>query len=289
VEDFNIKVFLKNRKEYFNFREIKYKTYKNLAKTILNNNNLDICEFLDNLIATHSNNNFNNFNFLEKLIILLVLRIICISPVLEFNIQDKNKKQQLISIDLTKLLEKLQNFDTEINEIQTIENVKINFSLTSKLFLNTLEEQYLSTIQNVTVDNNTYQVDDMKILEILPTTTLKYAKDFFDKIHENLSKIFLIQISFGDSEKIELPLSLKDNTIIEFLKILFKRDLLSLYEFEYFFISKANLTYDLLYNSTPAELNVFMNIFKKDIEDKNKQQKGNNLNLPSSNLNTHNE
>lgn len=289
MEDFNIKVFLKNRKEYFNFREIKYKTYKNLAKTILNNNNLDICEFLDNLIATHSNNNFNNFNFLEKLIILLVLRIICISPVLEFNIQDKNKKQQLISIDLTKLLEKLQNFDTEINEIQTIENVKINFSLTSKLFLNTLEEQYLSTIQNVTVDNNTYQVDDMKILEILPTTTLKYAKDFFDKIHENLSKIFLIQISFGDSEKIELPLSLKDNTIIEFLKILFKRDLLSLYEFEYFFISKANLTYDLLYNSTPAELNVFMNIFKKDIEDKNKQQKGNNLNLPSSNLNTHNE
>lgn len=289
MDDFNIKVFLPSKKQYYTFKEIKYSTYKNLAKTILNNNNTDISNFLNNLILLHSNEKQINFNFLEKLIILLALRIICVSPVLEFNIQDKNKKQQLVSVDLSKLLEKIQNINFDDKEVQSLENIEVNFSLPPNLFYNTLEEYYLSTIKSVIINKTVYDINDSKILDSLPTSTLKYAKELFDKINKNISEYYLIKIYFGENEKIELPLSLKDNTIIEFLKILFKRDLLSLYEFEYFFISKANLTYELLYNSTPAELNVFMNIYKKDLEERNKQQQGNNLNLPSPNLNKLNE
>ena len=139
------------------------------------------------------------------------------------------------------------------------------------------------------MNNVTYNVNDNSALDLLPTSSLKYAKDFFNKIHDTLNDLFLLKVNFGKNEKIDLPLSLKDNTIIEFLKILFKRDLLSLYEFEYFFISKANLSFDLLYNSTPAELNVFMNIYKKDLEERNKQQQSNNLNPLTPNLNKINE
>jgi hypothetical protein len=289
VNDFIIKVFLPLKKQYYTFKEIKYSTYKNLAKTILNNNNADISIFFNNLILIHSNDKQINFNFLEKLIILLALRIICVSPVLEFNIQDKNKKQQLVSVDLSKLLQNIQNIDFDDKEVQFLENIEVNFSLPSNLFYNTLEEHYLSTIKSVIINKTVYDVNDSKILDSLPTSTLKYAKELFDKINNSISKYFLIKIFFGENENLELPLSLKDNTIIEFLKILFKRDLLSLYEFEYFFISKLNLTYDLLHNSTPAELNVFMNIYKKDLEERNKQQQGNNLNLQSPNLNKINE
>jgi hypothetical protein len=289
VNDFIIKVFLPLKKQYYTFKEIKYSTYKNLAKTILNNNNADISNFFNNLILIHSNDKQINFNFLEKLIILLALRIICVSPVLEFNIQDKNKKQQLVSVDLSKLLQNIQNINFDDKEVQFLENIEVNFSLPSNLFYNTLEEHYLSTIKSVIINKTVYDVNDSKILDSLPTSTLKYAKELFDKINNNISKYFLIKIFFGENENLELPLSLKDNTIIEFLKILFKRDLLSLYEFEYFFISKLNLTYDLLHNSTPAELNVFMNIYKKDLEERNKQQQGNNLNLQSPNLNKINE
>lgn len=289
MDNFNIKIFLNSKKQYYTFNEIKYKTYKNIVKTILNNNNTDISELFNNLISSHCVNNDNNFNFLEKLCILLALRIICISPVLDFSVLDKNKKQQFISVDLTKLLEQLQLKNEDFTDTQTIENVKINFSSPSDFFYNTFEEHYISTIKNITVNNVTYNVNDNSALDLLPTSSLKYAKDFFNKIHDNLNDLFLLKVNFGKNEKIDLPLSLKDNTIIEFLKILFKRDLLSLYEFEYFFISKANLSFDLLYNSTPAELNVFMNIYKKDLEERNKQQQSNNLNPLTPNLNKINE
>jgi hypothetical protein len=79
---------------------------------------------------------------------------------------------------------------------------------------------------------------------------------------------------------VTIPLNLFSNSIIEFLKICFKRSLLSFYELEYFLNHKLNIDYDLIKVATPAELNIYINFFKEEKAEEEKRERKKNLNLP---------
>ena len=262
--------------------ELKYSTFKSLVKTLLNNNNKQISllfdKILDNLLVEKN----LKLTFFDKLYLLLTIRTICITPVLELTIPDKiTKKDNPLSIDLGNIITTLKDItlpEELLHTEKTYNKIQVEYGLPSSLLVEKNENSFLTTIKRIRFNNEEVDINDTSIIELLPANIFKDSKEHFNKIEKFFESYYLLNFKLPN-EKIELNISLADNTVLEFLKIIFKRDLLSLYEFEYYFVTKANLGSNLLYNSTPAEINVYMNLFKKEIEERNKSNK--ELNMPN--------
>jgi hypothetical protein len=124
---------------------------------------------------------------------------------------------------------------------------------------------------------NGNDVTDVKeqIIERLPAGTLKDIKEYLHNFNEHVTGIKLLDIRspFAYDKTVEIPLNLFSSSIIDFLKICFRRNLLSLYELEYFLINRLNLSYELIRDVTPAELNIYINFFKEEKREEEKARK----------------
>lgn len=285
MEPFYFNCDLLSRSGQIRFQELKYPVYKNLIKTIYNNNSVEIANFFE-MVIKHLSNGELKLTVLDKLYALITIRSICLSPVLELNLPDKENKDHFLSVDLTKLIAELKAIEIPeslLNKKLCHKNINVELGIPSNLFYENNELSYLTTIKSISIDSKYIESIDNSVLDLLPANIIKDCKEHFFLIEKFLSNISLLKFSLN-SDNVDLCASLTQNTILEFLKLIFKRDLLSLYEFEYFFVAKASLNSDILNTATPAELNVFLNIFKKDLEDKAKSQttSSKELNLPVS-------
>jgi len=128
---------------------------------------------------------------------------------------------------------------------------------------------------------NQTPIDNIKeAFDSLPAKVSKDIKDYIQEADTSNNQKFISMKSPYADKNIDIPISISQNTIFEFVKLAFRRDLMSIYEMEYIIISKLNLDSAILYNSTYAELNIYVNIFKKELEDR--QQAGYQLTNPAS-------
>ena len=282
MDDFIYQSYIPSLGKITDLYELKYSTFKSLVKTLLNNNNKQISLFFDKILDNLLVEKNLELTFFDKLYLLLTIRTICITPVLELTIPDKiNKKDNPLSIDLSNIITTLKDIILPhelLHTEKTYNKIHVEYGLPVSLLTEKTENSFLTTIKRIKFNNEEVDINDPNITELLPANIFKDCKEHFNKIEKFFESYYLLNFKLPN-EKIELNISLADNTVLEFLKIIFKRDLLSLYEFEYYFVTKANLGSNLLHNSTPAEINVYMNLFKKEIEERNKSNK--ELNMPN--------
>ncbi len=251
-------------------KELSFNSYKNLVKNITNNNNKSIDILLEDILKTHVVD-LPSCNFLEKIIILLTIRAVCVSDKLELSLGSKNFKQDINIIDFIKKIEDI-NLDNFYNKkISLNDNIDVTLKIPNQLYY---EDEYISFIETVLLNGSEYPVTE-EILNNLPANVFLEINEFKRDLEAQLSKVCLFKIKNPAdlSENIEIFLSANVQSIFDFLKFIFKRDLLSFYEIEFFLFSKMNMSLEDLDRITPAEIDIYINLFKKDLEDRNKQTK----------------
>ena len=251
-------------------KELSFNSYKNLVKNITNNNNKSIDILLEDIVKTHVID-LPPCNFLEKIIILLTIRAVCVSDKLELTLGSKNFKQDINIIDFIKKIEDI-NLDNFYNKKISLNNdIDVTLKIPNQLYY---EDEYISFIETVFLNGSEYPVTE-EILNNLPANIFKEINEFKRDLEALLSKVclFMIKNPADLSENIEIFLSSNVQSIFDFLKFIFKRDLLSFYEIEFFLFTKMNISLEDLDRITPAEIDIYINLFKKDLEDRNKQTK----------------
>ena len=251
-------------------KELSFNSYKNLVKNITNNNNKSINILLEEILQNHAID-LPSCNFLEKIIILLTIRAVCISDKLELSLSNKNFKQDINIIDFIKKIEDI-NLDNFYNKkISLNDDIDVTLKIPNQLYY---EDEYISFIETVFLNGREYPVTE-EILNNLPAIIFKEINAFKKDLETLLSKVCLFMIKNPNdlSENIEIFLSSNVQSIFDFLKFILKRDLLSFYEIEFFLFTKMNMSLDDLDRVTPAEIDIYINLFKKDLEDRNKQTK----------------
>jgi len=295
VRQFVYTVYLPGQKKTVQIKELQFGRYKHLVKTITNDNDEIVAKFFDNLLIDLCPNEDNvlSFSFLDKLILLLTVRSICISPSLELVVNCPVTQKQFNSIvKLSDIIDKLQNLNLAEDVYLTTKEynnntLQINLGMPSIL---NIEERDLTVINNiikrVTLNGHSTELITETLTDRLPALVLNDIKDYINYFNCNLRNINLLSIRspFSTTEtEINIPLNLFSNSIIEFLKITFKRGLLSIYELEYFLINKLRIDFELIRTSTPAELNIYINFFKDERDKEEKAERKKSLNLPNNN------
>jgi hypothetical protein len=275
-----------------NIKELLYADYKHLAKTLTNDDDNVIDDFFEDLIKHSCESDTSTFTFIDKIAILLTIRAICISPDLELTATcPTTEKTFNTSIQIFDIIDNLSslNLPPDIyTSVKTYNNGKIiiELGMPGKINLNQEDLDLINTvIKKLIINNNDVTSEKTSFIEHLPMSVLKDISEYVLYLSDTIRDIKLLDIRspYTDNNNIQIPLNLFTSSILGFLKMCFKRDLMSLYEIEYFLISKLHLDYELIKNSTLAELNIYINMFrdeKRQEENRSKANKGLNLHTP---------
>jgi len=287
VRQFTYTAYLPGCQETIQIKELQFGRYKHLLKAMTNDNNSVIAEFFDNLLQDLciSDIPIDRCTFLDKLILLLTIRSINISPDLELTVTCPETQSTFnYSLLITDVIDRLQNLNLPESIYNTTKtyndgNLIIHLGMPSIINIDACDLLLPETvIKKILLNDKDITTTKREIIERLPITILKDIKEYITYFSSALSDIKLISIQSPFAKinnSIEIPLNLFSNSIIEFLKICFKKNLLSVYELEYFLLSKLNIGYELLKTSTPAELNIYINMFRDEKHEEEKAHKSN--------------
>lgn len=285
-------VFLPGQKKTISIKELYFNRYKHLVKNILNGNDSIVAEFFDDLLTDLCLEapNVKTFSFLDKIIILLTIRAVCLSPVLELTATCPSTGNQFNNtIQISNIVDKLQNLnlpDKIYSCIKEYNNKSLIIDLGLPDTLNVKEHDLTiinTFVRKITLNSKDITDTKNEIIDHLPAYVLKDIRDYISEFNTSLKDIDLISLQSpfaAPDTAISIPLNLFSNSVIEFLKICFKRNLISFYEIEYFLTKELNVSYELIKNSTPAELNIYINLYKDERAEQEKQENKKNLNLP---------
>jgi hypothetical protein len=272
--------YIPSQKHTIKIKELNFCNYKNIVKIITNNNDALIEAAFNDLIYDVTGYKHETFTFLDKLIILLTVRSVCILSDIELVVTSpETEKTYNVSYRIYDIIQRLTSLnlaehDTVIKIYNSI--LEVTFGLPSNLFIDKTNESLFTTIKQIKINDVDIPLNKDDIIDRLPINVFKDAKVFLAEIEKKINGINLMSVTTPDispDNAIEVPLTLIENSVLEFLKLCYRRDLLSIYELEYILTSKLKLPHDLVYNSTPAELMLYINFYNKEKSEQDKQQK----------------
>ena len=106
--------------------ELNFLQFKELNKYILNNNDLLLEKYIDEIIENNLEfkTDIREFTNYDKFCLMVLQRIICIAPDLEFS-----EKNQTHRLPLTNFLKQIFEFNTQFKKILTMDNITVELGL----------------------------------------------------------------------------------------------------------------------------------------------------------------
>jgi hypothetical protein len=297
---YGIKLPGKNKKIWV--KEITSKLYRDLVKSLYNNDTTEFLQHLSYIIEyVYPGIIQEDLNVVDKVIILLHTRSICINPDLKLKAKcPKTDKEFECTVRIEDLIGRLENINytravkqDNVEVVHTIAKVKDEFQ-----FIDISDERYFSTqlassIDSITVNDQSLLFKDLTFeerLEIIEKLPLVLAAKVYESIISvetelSLIKLLTVRSPFTGDYIVDLPVSTDVKTLLEFCKLIFNDDLGNLYRIAFNLINKGNFTPDYVEQITPAEQLLYWNYViqqnQKEQEAYDSAQKSNNSSTPN--------
>lgn len=295
---YGIKLPGKNKKIWV--KEITSKLYRDLVKSLYNNDTTEFLQHLSYIIEyVYPGIIQEDLNVVDKVIILLHTRSICINPDLKLKAKcPKTDKEFECTVRIEDLIGRLENINyTRIVKQDNVEVVHTIAKVKDELqFIDISDERYFSTqlassIDKITVNDQTLLFKDLTFeerLEIIEKLPLVLAAKIYESISSvesdlSLIKLLTVRSPFTGDYIVDLPVSTDVKTLLEFCKLIFNDDLGNLYRIAFNLINKGNFTPDYVEQITPAEQLLYWNYV---IQQNQKEQEAYDSSQKSSNSST---
>jgi len=296
---YGIKLPGKNKKIWV--KEITSKLYRDLVKSLYNNDTTEFLQHLSYIIEyVYPGIIQEDLNVVDKVIILLHTRSICINPDLKLKAKcPKTDKEFECTIRIEDLIGRLEVINyTRTVKHDTVEVVHTIPKVKDELqFIDISDEKYFSTqlassIDSINVNNQFLLFKDLTFeerLEIIEKLPLVLAAKVYESIISvetelSLIKLLTVRSPFTGDYIVDLPVSTDVKTLLEFCKLIFNDDLGNLYRITFNLINKGNFTPDYVEQITPAEQLLFWNYViqqnQKEQEAYDSAQKSNSSSTP---------
>lgn len=269
-------------------REINSKVYRELVKSLFNND--------DSSFILHTNKVIeqicpslvqNDLNIVDKLILLVNARSVCVNPDLKVQtVCPITKKEFEYNIQLDTIFNTLTKI--QYKNVVTHNNVTIECSIVKakdemfflekdreKLFL----YQVASSIDKIhakekSIDFSTLTMQQrITVIESLPSHVAVGVLNSIVEVEKELNKNFLVRIPspYADCTAVEIALSTDLGMILQFSRLLFTDDLSNLYRLIFNLVEKVGFSGEYVDSITPAEMFLYWSFFLQKAEQEAKQ------------------
>ena len=265
---FSFPVTITNNKEIF-CKEFTNGHYKNILKYIQNNDDVNLAKYFEKVITELVDE--TNLNYIDKLVILLNARSVCINGNLEIS-SNGTKNTVQVKYLADKILEGYHPFERSIYQKENDIEVTIGYPLTI-----TESDDILAKIHKVKIGEVQTDIESLSFTEkdslfsLLPSSLSKFIVNELEKEITPYTKLFSYQ---SGSEKKELLYTFDAKENFELLKLCFSDNLNNFYYYEYISLTKLRMTLsDFLDRCTPNEIQLHIkNIIKENEQRKPKSK-----------------
>lgn len=275
---FKLKVFLPSLQKHIFVKELSYKFYRDLVKSLyvedeiktVEQFNLILEEIAPELISSEA-------TLLDKLAVFLQIREICVSPDLSLNCTCTTEKPFEYKINLSETRELLNNIPTVLN--LNYKDLKIEFNTFLKisdeiiLSKSTNETEILASkinkikILQKTINVNSFSLQEkINLLNELPYDHLNYIEKNVMLFYKELEKIVLIEIKspFNEDVIFKLTGNMSNKDLNNFLKLLYTEDLNNVYRAFYNMVKHCKFSPEYVDRISPAELQVYWSYWAEE-------------------------
>jgi len=278
TSQFSYNIYIPSLARNVSFRELDNRTYLNILKFIQNNDDINLTTYLNDIIKSLCNeqNIIQKLNRLDKYCILLTIIMVCIGNNLEFNIVCQETEQEYkTEIVVSEIISKLADLKLSTVKVALDRKNYMTVSIPKTLYgtdSNSIEKFRLNGKTFDTTKLSEKQLND--VIEDMPYNIFNNLHDLLHNIYEECEKIdyFTFKSPYiPDAPPVTYTFNLYDNSFYEFIKLLFKEDLLSFYKMYYALTTKFKFDMTYVQSITPAETKMYLSFIHEDMESKKKQ------------------
>lgn len=269
---FKLKVYLPSLQKFVFVKELDYKTYRNLVKSLYADDEIKTIEQF-NLILDNIAPNIiqENATLLDKLAVFLLVREVCVSPDLIFNCTCGTTGTSFQHrVNLTDVRKAIENLPTKICinykevEIELNSFIKVSEEIVFKTSPNKIEE-IAARLNKLKINNNPVNVASYTLSEKIAVIN-RLPHDYLQSVFDQLYKFYLdleskdilhIRSPFTNETVYRISGSFEKKDLNEFLKLLFTEDLNNVYRAFYNMVTHCKFTPEYIDNISPAEIQVY--------------------------------
>ena len=267
--DFSIKIKLPSGKT-IRIPELKNKDYFTILKFCENEDIEGLNEFFHSFLFE----NLPTIDIIDKFYILVLVRMMYVDP--ELVLVDSNNIN--INFGLQNIINNIDLLGADYTKAYQNNKFSLELGLPTSLYFTNIEDLYLSVIKQIKIADKVVNFSNItkeereEILTYIPSSVFNIIKTHIDGISDNLSNFVVIEGS-EDCNIEEFNLNIISNGVITFLLSIFSTGLTVFFEMLYVFTSKLGFTAEDFYNLTPLDSKVILNIYKKEISEKEEELK----------------
>lgn len=285
---FYYSVFLPGLNETVWLKEINSKSYRELIKSLFNTDSSSFILHSNNLIEEICPGLVKKqLNIIDKLIVLVNARAVCISPDLKIQVTcPTTEKQFEYNIKLDTIFDTLNN--VKYKNLISYNNINVECSIVKakdevyflekdreKLFL----YQIASCIDKITAKEKCIEFvslsmeERIAVIENLPSQIAMEVLQRLIETEKQLNKTHLLLVNspYAKTVAVDIALSTDISILLHFCKIMFTDDLTNLYKLIFNLIDKAGFSGEYLDTITPAELYLYWSLYLQKVEAENQQ------------------
>lgn len=278
MQPFYLNCWVPSIKNYLKIQELKMSQFDILSKYIANNDNIHIANCLENIIEENleDKNYFTELTKFDKWFILTFLRASSVSPSLYFIAKDKNNSECNIEFNLFNVLTELSEVNFDPIEPLAKDNTSLVLMPSRKLYN---DNPILESIFSITVDKETTYIDllaekEKRLLfnsveDNLKTNILQHTSAYDKK----LKNLFLIKSNPGLKNFNPVSLRLFDNTLYNFVVMIYKPFAKSIYNKKYNLVSKLKMSLADIGELTPVECDVYLGMLTAELKEAKESKK----------------
>jgi len=277
---FFINLYVPSLGKKLRFKEFNNLLLLNILKFITNKDSKGFSDYIDFLIQENLlDKEFKDIlNCFDKLVIMLQYKAININQELKFTIKNNDEKEASLSYNLFNIIKELteKEFVTK-TEIELSDSIFIGLTIPNSLYIenfDTIFSECLSYIRygEDRVFLNSLPLDEKnKVLDSITGDKLNKVISFFDLSNNSSKNVSFMSENSKLPELNSLKVNFFNNSLISFLELVYLENLLSYFEFVYVMVNKVRLKLSEFFNLVPSESLLLYNLFKKDIEEQNKE------------------
>jgi len=298
---FLINAYLPSTKEEVSIKELCYKQYRELVKSLYSANKKEtILQYNSILLDLCPDIKSRDITFEDKLSLLLTLRNYCISPDLKLSIKEASGKSFTQNIVVESLIQSIKTIDKSGNI--NIGNIKVSFSSykvkDEYVFIgnnNDITVILASSIDTLQIGRKKVEFKDLTLDERLKIVTqLPYF--ISDKIYKaimtkedeyNLQDFLVVKDPLTDEIVLRISKNITFEVMQKAIEYLFTEDLGNIYRAFYNMVNYAGFDANYVDTITPVEMQVYWMYFMQDREESSSNSnRTQGAALPQSTLNT---
>lgn len=276
--EFKFKIYLPSIEEYRYFSQMTNDMFTSIAKIIANGDDELLNDTFIEMVHTLSDGKVtpSEITRIDMFCILLNIYIMCVKNTVELNVPgDEEVGKQKLKLELYDILDSITNFEFEYTRVVDVNtDMSVHLKPPSMLVSPQTDDVAIDCIESLTIFSETYPMSKLtpkqraKIFDGIPSDMISKMIDTMKEIDEEY-KLDIVKYGSEDNDKITI--SLYNNSMFEIIKLIYNQNLQSQYFYTYFLSKHMQLPNIGL--MTPAEIQIFVSLFKQEQEEQEKQRK----------------